>query len=607
MSKISFSRLIRIVTGDPTDGADEPLLEAGVSKLEKFAHFWALVGRSFVRNRCPVRASALSYSTLLAMIPLLAVAVSVTSSLLKSEGQQRIEQFIQQFVDSVIPPAPLDAIAPPAPGHPNPPAFSVSTPTNSIPSETNDNLTEATTNSATGSVRQLGTMVGVGATNAPAPVTEVRVVAAQREAAKYIFDFVQNTRSGTLGVTGMILLIFVAITMLSRVEETFNDIWGVTRGRNWFVRIIQYWAVISLGPLLLACALGLASGPYLQNTKSTIGEMPFIGSLFFKLLPLVMLWLTFALLYQLVPNTKVRFSAALFGGMVAGSLWHLNNVFGFLYVSRVVTNSKMYGSLGLVPVFMAGIYLSWLILLFGAQMAYAFQNREAYLQDKLAENVNQRGREFVALRLMTCIGQRFQHGLPPATIQVISRELGVPSRLAQQVLHTLLAARLVVEIAGLEPAYAPARPLETINCHHILLAMRATHGQELITRDEPMRAEVLGEFARIQAAEKAAAASVTMLALVSRPPARLENTPGIGLPDSLKASPSTVIELSSPSPSGETSPPALGGTPVASPRQAATAATPTVDPEAKPISMADIASATPTAESSTDDNQSFPL
>ncbi len=77
------------------------------------------------------------------------------------------------------------------------------------------------------------------------------------------------------------------------------------------------------------------------------------------------------------------------GGIVAGSLWHLNNVFGFLYVSRVVSNSKIYGSLGLVPVFMAGLYFSWLILLFGAQVAYAFQNRKSYLQEKLVENVNQ--------------------------------------------------------------------------------------------------------------------------------------------------------------------------------------------------------------------------
>ena len=196
---------------------------------------------------------------------------------------------------------------------------------------------------------------------------------------------------------------------------------------------------------------------------------------------------------------------------MGGSLWHLNNLFGFLYVSRVVSNSKIYGSLGLMPVFMIGLYFSWLILLFGAQVAYAFQNRAAYLQDKLAENVNQRGREFVALRLMTCIGQRFQRGLPPVTIQEISVELGIPTRLAQQVLHTLLAAQLVTEIAGAESAYAPARPLETINAHHILQAMRTGTGQELPSQDEPVRAEVYGEFARIEEAERQAAVSVTML------------------------------------------------------------------------------------------------
>src|SRR5208282_625811 len=211
-----------------------------------------------------------------------------------------------------------------------------------------------------------------------------------------------------------------------------------------------------------------------------------------------------------VPNTRVRFSAALVGGVVGGSLWHLNNLFGFLYVSRAVTNFGMYDSLGLLPVFMIGLYFSWLILLFGAQVAYAFQNRKSYLQDKLAENVNQRGREFIALRLMTCIGQRFQLGRPPVTVQEMAAEMDIPTKLAQQVLQTLLTARLVTEIAGAEAAYAPARPLEAINAHHILQALRAGGGQELLLRDELARAEVYGEFARIEAAERQAASSVTM-------------------------------------------------------------------------------------------------
>jgi membrane protein len=173
---------------------------------------------------------------------------------------------------------------------------------------------------------------------------------------------------------------------------------------------------------------------------------------------------------------------------------------------------------------MIGLYFSWLILLFGAQVSYAFQNRKAYLQDKLAENVNQRGREFVALRLMTCIGQRFQHGQPPVTIQEISAELGIPTRLAQQVLQMLLAAQLVTETTGAESAYAPARPLDSMNAHHVLQAMRTGGGQELPSQNESMREEVYGEFARIEEAERQAATSVTMLALVNRAQARLEFT-----------------------------------------------------------------------------------
>ena len=316
--------------------------------------------------------------------------------------------------------------------------------------------------------------------------TPVVSVSAQKEAAKSIHEFIQTTQSRTLGVVGMLLLVFVAIRMLANIEETFNDIWGVTRGRSWPSRIILYWATITLGPLLLAGALALASSPHFQATKGAVSGTV-IGSFIFELLPLIVLWLSFALIYQLVPHTKIHFGAALVGGIVGGTLWHLNSVFGFLYVSGVVSKSRIYGSLGLVPVFMAGLYFSWLILLFGAQVAYAFQNRRAYLQDKLMENVNQRGREFIALRLMTCIGQRFQLGQPPVTLQIISTELGIPTRLAQQVLQPLLAARIVVEIGGNDCSYTPARPLDAITAHHVLYAMRTGGGQELPMRDGPIR------------------------------------------------------------------------------------------------------------------------
>jgi membrane protein len=327
--------------------------------------------------------------------------------------------------------------------------------------------------------------------------------------------------------------------MLSRIEGTFNDIWGVVRGRSWFMRIVLYWGVLSLAPLLLVLAIGLATGPHLESTKQFVSTLPFIGSFLihfgFQFLPVLLLCLTFAAFYMLMPNAKVKWSAALIGGLVGGGLFHLNNLVNVLYVSRVVSNSRIYGSLGLVPVFMIGLYFSWLILLFGAQVAYAVQNRTAYLEEKQVENINQRGREFIGLRLMTMVGQRYLKGESPCNVLEMSEELCVPSRLVRQVMQTLAAARLVVETAGAETAYLPARLMETITCHDILQALRATNGQELATRDEPTRAEVFGEYQRIQEAERQAAASVTMLALAHRAQAQLQQQHLKALPGSSAA------------------------------------------------------------------------
>src|SRR6266567_8198523 len=275
--------------------------------------------------------------------------------------------------------------------------------------------------------------------------------------------FIQNVHSGALGRTGSVGLVFVAIGLLSTIEATFNDIWGVQRGRNWFVRVIHYWAAITLGPLVVILAMGLAVGPQFGVVQDFIEETPVLGGLIFKLIPFFVLSGSFMFLYQLVPNTRVRWKAALVGGLVAGALWIVNGNFNALFASRVVSASKIYGSLSAIPIFLFGVYLSWTILLFGAQVAYAYQNRRAYIQEKQAENVNQCGREFLALRVMTLIGQKVHRGEKPPTTGEIGEALSVSSRLIGQVIQPLVQAKLAVEVATPEAAYCPARPLETIS------------------------------------------------------------------------------------------------------------------------------------------------
>ncbi|HEX3628193.1 MAG TPA: YhjD/YihY/BrkB family envelope integrity protein [Verrucomicrobiae bacterium] len=471
MAKRSLSRLVRIATGEENE-----ISLAG--RLEHFIHFWFFVGKSFVQNRCLIRASALSYTTLLALIPLLAVAISVTSSLLRQQGEHEIYKAIDKFVSQVVPPATV-AAEPPSSNHVNPDTFG--TDTNAVVS--------------------------------PAAAADARV-AAQRLVAQRIHEFIHNTRSGALGITGMALLIFVAISMLNSIEGTFNDIWGVGRGRHWLMRVTRFWMAITVGPLLIAVGLSLAGSAHFQATGTILQGMPVIGALILQTGTLCFIWLVFALLYRFIPNTKVQFSAALAGGIAGGTLWHLNNLFGFLYVSRVVGNSKIYGSLGLIPVFMAGLYLSWAILLFGAQIAYAFQNRKIYLQEKVSETVGQRDREILALRLMTAIGRRFQKGGPPAPLQELADQLEIPTKLTQQILNRLLAAHIITEISE-NAMFAPSRPLDSISAHDILLAMR--HGlDELPPPGTPCAAEILGEFQKIENAENAEASRITLLTLVQQ-------------------------------------------------------------------------------------------
>jgi len=503
MASNRFPRLLKILVGPIADADDVLQLEG---RLERFVHFWALVTRQFIRHHCLVRASALSYSTLLALIPLLVVALNVTSSFLRPASEAELTQFVEKTVASLAP--------------------SANIPTSPL-IENTDFLAGSATNgamivTAAEPVTNAASALALIATNTLPTVTSVNP---QTEVARTIHELVQKAGNGTLGALGFILLIVTSISLLRGIEETFNDLWGVTRARHWLVQIPLYWMIISLGPILLSTALGLPGSAHLQPIRALMGSIPFLALLVKHAFSISVLSLALALLYKFTPNTKVEYKAALLGGVCAGATWHLYNQLGFLLVARTMSASKFYGGVFLIVVLMGGLYLLWLIVLFGSQIAYACQNHAAYLQDRIAENVNQRGREFVALRIMTSLGRRFQQGLSPATVPELAAELAIPSRLTQSILRTLATTHLVTEAAGPEAAFLPARPLESINAHDILIAMRTGGGQELPRADQPELTEIYGEFARIEQAERAAASTVTLAALANRRPAPILMAP----------------------------------------------------------------------------------
>ena len=486
--------------------SDEKFLR---SRLHRFAHFWLLVYKSFVRNRCPVRAASLAYTTLLALVPLLAVGVSITTSMLQKQGEEPVNRIINKLVDYVAPALDLEERAPEiTEGSDTNPAPPPATNLNSSPLSTTNSATGSTnapTNFVSNSLSN--TNFAAGSTNAPPGLSgRDRVV-------KQITAFIANIRTGALGITSVLALLFVGISLLRTIEATFNDIWGVTRGRGWVKSIVYYWAAITLGPIFLVGALTLTTGPHLAGTREWLDRVPFLGTVLFHILPFVILSVGFATFYALMPNTRVQFKAALVGGIMGGCLWQLNNLFNVIYVSRVMTYTNIYGSLGVFPLFLVGMYFSWLIMLLGAQVAYAFQNRKAYIQEKQAESVYQRGREFVALRLMTHLARNFSGSGRPLSLIELSRQLGVPSQLAQKILCALAHSGLVVEITDTETRFSPGRPLDRISAYDVICALRAGEGQELATTEDEARLLVRTEFERMVLAEREAGAGITMQSL----------------------------------------------------------------------------------------------
>lgn len=420
---------------------DEPSATVTASRLRRSLQFWVVVGRGFTRNRCPVRASALAYSSLLAFIPLFAVVIGIATGVLKGEKER-----IRENIDVVL--------------------------TNLIPQ-----------------IKENPEFLDM-----------------KNKIIGYTWDGIEKVNSGTLGTSGALALLMVIIFMLARVEETLNDIWGVTRGRSWYARVVNYWAAISLGPVVVIAALSFAAALRLERTQEILAMLPFIGSFLIKLAPVPIVGAAFALFYALIPNTRVQWRAALVGGLTSAVLWHLLNQVSFLFVSQVNRNSKIFGTLVPIPVFMAGLYFSWLLLLFGSQVACAWQNRRTRYSLRLSDRVHQDGRELVALRVLIEVGRAFAAGREGPSITVLAERLEVPAELVSRVVNHLLRTRILMEATGTETGLAPARPLERIRVADVLAAMRRGVGDRIPTRAGPARELSERELAAVVAAEQGAGA-----------------------------------------------------------------------------------------------------
>lgn len=286
-----------------------------------------------------------------------------------------------------------------------------------------------------------------------------------------------NAADTNAGVIGLLLILGLAVLMLSRVEEALNGIWGVKFGRSWRDRFANYLLFLVLFFLVGATSLTMLSAaslaaslgegtslmtPWLAQVPGGAELLSFVRGSGPLIISIVLLTLAFATFNRLMPNVRVRWSAALVGGLTIALLMAANHRLAALYVGKVTQFQNLYGELSIVLVLMFGTYLTWLFVLIGGQVAYAFHNRRALARHKAWEGLSHRARRTMAFVCVAQTLRRYSAGQPGPTADDIALAARIPAAVAEGCLQMLRDASLLA-LESHTGGHKPARPLEKMS------------------------------------------------------------------------------------------------------------------------------------------------
>ncbi len=368
-----------------------------------------MVVRGFGRDNCPLHASALTYISLMSMVPLIAMMFSVAKGF---GGGERLQTLIQEQAAQLP-----------------------------------ENIAEFLTRMLT---------------------------------------YVENTNFGVLGAVGVLVLFYTVIAMMGKIEKSFNLIWGVQDARAFFRKFSDYVSVLLMVPVLILAATSINAS---LSANSFIlflhEEVPYFANLYqavASLTGILFIWIAFTLVFTFMPNTQVRFVPALIGGVVAGTLW---TFLQWAYIHLQVGVGKynaIYGTFASVPIFLAWLYLCWLIVLFGCEVAFAVQNYKTYEEEGSSLKTNQSTREALALAMLTHLARHYAAGKGPWNLVDYAYNHQVPIRLSRDIFHQLEVAKLILRSKDRAVSFVPGLPLDKIFVKDVTDALRGKAAGNMMKR-----------------------------------------------------------------------------------------------------------------------------
>jgi membrane protein len=350
-----------------------------------------LVVRGFSEDECLLHASALTYVTLMAMVPVLAIVFSVLKGL--GAGQEALDKF-----------------------------------------------TEA-----------LATMPD-----------QFRVFV------ENLLFSVSNANVVAVGWIGVIALLLMVVQMLSSIEMSFNRVWGIKTARNILRKTANYISTLVVVPILIMAALAVSATLSSEAFIHKLGLAASAYRSFLHITPLFASWLAFSFLYVFMPNTRVRAMPALVSGLVATLLWiGWQKMYIALQVG-VARYNVLYGTFLAVPIFLTWLYFGWVIVLLGAEVAFAIQNHSTYQMERTASAASTRSRLLLVLSVVLHAARAQQTDHPQFEVAGYAREHRVPIRLLNDIVRVLVGAGLLAETAAKEGCYVLLKAPEKIRVYDII-------------------------------------------------------------------------------------------------------------------------------------------
>jgi len=434
-------------------------------------------GRNLYRSQIPRMAAALAYRTLFALIPVLVVGLVVLGSFASENDVQAAVERLLRFTgisEIAVEPEQIAVDAPsgglasffgpmPAAGGDRPPAsFSLEKRLGGLPSGAMPLPPPPTTAPAQAPAGE------PEATEA----TEVAGFGASERLDEWITALVGRVRTipfGAIGLVGVAILVYAALSMFVEVEKSFNQLYGAREGRPWLTRLTMYWTMLTLGTVFLLASFWVGERfqswviASMQGEGGNVAPVVVAGLGFFVTVCITTLLLL--IIYTAVPNTKVKVQAALAGAFVAALLWEAGK-WGFTqYLQYTTGYARFYGQVAILPIFMLWIYLTWLIALFGLQVSHMLQSFERWKsqlgapESRESEEDESRpaGEPWSPVLVAAAVARGFERG-EAVDASAVAGMTGLGERQAERCLSWLADRGVLREVADADGAFVPAKP-----------------------------------------------------------------------------------------------------------------------------------------------------